>query len=51
LTNFHKIDIFQSAVNNPLGGGAAISSFPGAKSPESKANLLEIWGKFLKLTS
>jgi hypothetical protein len=37
LTNFHKVDIFQSSINNPLGGGEDISSFQGKK-PGAEAN-------------
>jgi hypothetical protein len=42
LTNFHKIDIFQSTINNPKGGGADISSFSGGKKLGTGGNSLEI---------
>jgi hypothetical protein len=48
LTNFHKIDIFQStiinrqsSINNPKGGGEDISSLSG-KRPGPEANSREI---------
>jgi len=56
LTNFHKIDIFQSginnrhssiithqsSINNPLGGSADISSFSGEKSLGPEGNFCEM---------
>jgi hypothetical protein len=41
LTNFHKIDIFQSTIINHEGGGADISSLSG-KRPGPEANFREI---------
>jgi hypothetical protein len=45
LTNFHKIDIFQSTINNPQGGGEDISSFLGEKRLGSEGNFREKWAK------
>jgi hypothetical protein len=41
LTNSHKIDIFQSAINHQLGGGLDISLF-SEKSLGSEGNFREI---------